>query len=153
MEKQDVFVATGNGYILLEESFPGAHESHVPGHFLLYAEAGEVLDFSACQKKVWVCGTPYNTTANGDSSPQEVSGKKIQIIKWTAGAPEYFAVIKFQEITTKNEVKYYHYETGAEYTYDEIVENITAEELEHEGMSSAQELTDRYIYDDIFIEV
>ena len=48
---------------------------------------------------------------------------------------------------------YEHFETGAVYTFNEIVAGISDEELAEEGYENAEFLAMAYISGDIFIEV
>lgn len=64
---------------------------------LIFPSEGEIYDFTD-HAYAWVCGTPYNTAANGWSDPFNAAGKVIRITKKIPGNPENFAIIHFEVI-------------------------------------------------------
>ena len=93
------YEASGEDYILTTEQNiaeqNGMRSSHVKGHYLVFPEAGDRYDFRDATEPVWVCGKPYSTVANGESSSIDVRGKQIDITNVRKGDASEFAEITF----------------------------------------------------------
>jgi len=100
-------VAEGGNHILCTEEeiaeANGFHKSHQRGVYIVFPKKNEVYDFTQAKEPVWVAGKPYNTVANGWSSPKNVQGKKIKIAKVIKGDEYYFGKIYYHEIGDNNE--------------------------------------------------
>lgn len=93
--------ATGTGYIQVPLESKYGRVSNTGRCKLIFPRAGEVYDFTD-HAYAWVCGTQYETTANGWSDPVNVAGKKIRITKKIPGDPYSFAIIYFEIEGGKN---------------------------------------------------
>ena len=87
--------AFGTGYILVPRESKYGEVSLSGRHNIIIPREGEVYDFTD-HAYAWVCGTPYNTTANGWSEPFNAAGKKIRIAEIKPGNPRKFSVINFE---------------------------------------------------------
>ena len=94
------YEASGEDYILTTEQNiaeqNGMRPSRVKGHYITFPEAGYTYDFRDATEPIWVCGKPYTTVVNGQSSPINVQGKRIRIRGVNKGDATEFARIWFR---------------------------------------------------------